>query len=74
MNTILISFLFFLSQIKPLHDSYQNEIATTLWEPLNMFWAECYEACKTASQKRAALQLESRRRFQVNYFSYIHIT
>ncbi|XP_037907722.1 neurobeachin-like protein 1 isoform X2 [Hermetia illucens] len=55
---------FIEKKIKPLHDSYQNEIATTLWEPLNMFWAECYEACKTASQKRAALQLESRRRFQ----------
>lgn len=37
-----------------------------LWEPLNRFWAESYEACKASSQKRAKYLLESRRKFQVS--------
>lgn len=36
-----------------------------LWEPLNTFWAESYEACKASSQKRAKYLMESRRKFQV---------
>jgi Domain of unknown function (DUF4800) len=39
-------------------------VSKTLREPLDTFWAECYEACKKASQHRAKLQMESRRRFQ----------
>lgn len=53
-----------LLQIKPLHDGYQSEVSSTLWEPLNTFWAECYEACKASSQKRAKQLMESRRKFQ----------
>lgn len=56
---------FYCSQIKPLHDAYQNEVSATLWEPLNTFWAECYEACKSSSQRRAIQLMESRRKFQV---------
>lgn len=51
-------------QIKPLHDSYQKDVTTILWEPLNIFWAECYEACKLSTQNRSKHQMESRRRFQ----------
>ncbi|EAA07301.3 AGAP003386-PA [Anopheles gambiae str. PEST] len=50
--------------IKPLYTSYQKDLSITLWEPLNTFWAECYESCKLSSQRRAKLQMESRRKFQ----------
>lgn len=56
--------LIFSTQVKPLHDAYQSEVSSTLWEPLNTFWAECYEACKGSSQKRAKQLMESRRKFQ----------
>ncbi|XP_055544656.1 neurobeachin-like protein 1 isoform X1 [Wyeomyia smithii] len=51
-------------KIKPLYVSYQKDLSNTLWEPLNTFWAECYESCKFSSQRRAKLQMESRRKFQ----------
>nr|XP_040227141.2 neurobeachin-like protein 1 isoform X2 [Anopheles coluzzii] len=51
-------------KIKPLYTSYQKDLSITLWEPLNTFWAECYESCKLSSQRRAKLQMESRRKFQ----------
>ncbi|EDS42117.1 conserved hypothetical protein [Culex quinquefasciatus] len=50
--------------IKPLYTSYQKDLSNSLWEPLNTFWAECYESCKFSSQRRAKLQMESRRKFQ----------
>ncbi|KAJ6636555.1 Neurobeachin-like protein 2 [Pseudolycoriella hygida] len=53
-----------VERIKPLHEGYQSEVSATLWEPLNTFWAECYEACKASSQKRAKQLMESRRKFQ----------
>uniref|UniRef100_A0A182W0M3 Uncharacterized protein n=1 Tax=Anopheles minimus TaxID=112268 RepID=A0A182W0M3_9DIPT len=53
-----------LAKIKPLYTSYQKDLSNTLWEPLNTFWAECYESCKLSSQRRAKLQMESRRKFQ----------
>ncbi|XP_055373526.1 neurobeachin-like protein 1 isoform X2 [Condylostylus longicornis] len=51
-------------KIKPLYDVYQKETEATLWEPINRFWAECYEACKAASKKRGNIQYESRKIFQ----------
>ena len=30
---------------------------------MNTFWAECFEACKTTSNKRKDLQMESRKKF-----------
>uniref|UniRef100_A0A182FQT6 Uncharacterized protein n=1 Tax=Anopheles albimanus TaxID=7167 RepID=A0A182FQT6_ANOAL len=53
-----------LIDIKPLFSAYQKDLSNTLWEPLNTFWAECYESCKLSSQRRAKLQMESRRKFQ----------
>ncbi|KPU78624.1 uncharacterized protein Dana_GF10562, isoform B [Drosophila ananassae] len=50
--------------IKPLYDRYQRDIELHLWEPINRFWAECYEACKAASKQRATHQAENRRLFQ----------
>lgn len=58
-------FSFITFQLKPLYDSYQNDVNTIISEPLNTFWAECYESCKLSSQKRAKLLTDSRRRFQV---------
>uniref|UniRef100_A0AAG5CUG9 DUF4704 domain-containing protein n=1 Tax=Anopheles atroparvus TaxID=41427 RepID=A0AAG5CUG9_ANOAO len=55
---------FIEKKIKPLYTSYQKDLSNTLWEPLNTFWAECYESCKLSSQRRAKLQMESRRKFQ----------
>ncbi|KAL5292423.1 NBEAL1 family protein [Megaselia abdita] len=55
---------FIEKMIKPLHDNFQRETETTLWEPINRFWAECYEACKVSSVKRATFQSENRRLFQ----------
>ncbi|XP_055608825.1 neurobeachin-like protein 1 isoform X2 [Uranotaenia lowii] len=55
---------FIEKKIKPLYTSYQKDLSNTLWEPLNTFWAECYESCKFSSQRRAKLQMESRRKFQ----------
>ncbi|XP_058454329.1 neurobeachin-like protein 1 isoform X1 [Malaya genurostris] len=55
---------FIEKKIKPLYTSYQRDLSNTLWEPLNTFWAECYESCKFSSQRRAKLQMESRRKFQ----------
>ncbi|XP_053953173.1 neurobeachin-like protein 1 isoform X1 [Anastrepha ludens] len=49
--------------VKPLHDVYQREIELTLWEPINRYWAECYEACKAASKRRCTYQAENRRIF-----------
>ncbi|XP_039966909.1 neurobeachin-like protein 1 isoform X2 [Bactrocera tryoni] len=49
--------------VKPLHDVYQREIELNLWEPINRYWAECYEACKAASKKRGTYQAENRRIF-----------
>lgn len=62
---ILLFFSFYL-QIKPLHDTYLNEVSSMIWEQLNRFWAESYEACKASSQKRAKNLMESRRKFQVS--------
>nr|NP_647869.3 uncharacterized protein Dmel_CG43367, isoform D [Drosophila melanogaster]AAF47858.3 uncharacterized protein Dmel_CG43367, isoform D [Drosophila melanogaster] len=50
--------------VKPLYDRYQRDIELHLWEPINRFWAECYEACKAASKQRATNQAENRRLFQ----------
>ncbi|XP_052847786.1 neurobeachin-like protein 1 isoform X3 [Drosophila gunungcola] len=50
--------------VKPLYDRYQRDIELHLWEPINRFWAECYEACKAASKQRASNQAENRRLFQ----------
>ncbi|XP_016965491.1 neurobeachin-like protein 1 isoform X2 [Drosophila biarmipes] len=50
--------------VKPMYDRYQRDIELHLWEPINRFWAECYEACKAASKQRAANQAENRRLFQ----------
>ncbi|XP_011184852.2 neurobeachin-like protein 1 isoform X2 [Zeugodacus cucurbitae] len=49
--------------VKPLHDVYQREIELNLWEPINRYWAECYEACKAASKRRGTYQAENRRIF-----------
>ncbi|KXJ70449.1 hypothetical protein RP20_CCG023574 [Aedes albopictus] len=51
-------------QIKPLYSTYQKDLSNSLWEPLNTFWAECYESCKISSYRRAKLQMDSRRKFQ----------
>lgn len=64
--SILISFP---PQIKPLHDEYINEVSQMIWEQLNRFWAESYEACKASSQKRTKNLMESRRKFQVSIFN-----
>lgn len=61
------------SQIKPLHDEYENEVRSMIWEQLNRFWAESYEACKASSQKRNMNLMESRRKFQVCYTFSIFI-
>ncbi|XP_034121153.1 neurobeachin-like protein 1 isoform X2 [Drosophila guanche] len=50
--------------VKPLYDRYQRDIELHLWEPINRFWAECYEACKAASKQRATYQTDNRRLFQ----------
>ncbi|EDW93372.2 neurobeachin-like protein 1 isoform X3 [Drosophila yakuba] len=50
--------------VKPLYDRYQRDIELHLWEPINRFWAECYESCKAASKQRATNQAENRRLFQ----------
>lgn len=60
---------FLLLQIKPLYSTYQKDLSNSLWEPLNTFWAECYESCKFSSQRRAKLQMESRRKFQVSHYA-----
>lgn len=52
-------------QIKPLHDAYQKEIEKQLWEPLNVFWAECYEKSKKISVACVDIEMESRQKFQV---------
>lgn len=52
-------------QIKPLHDAYQKEIEKQLWEPLNTFWAECYEKSKKISAACLDIEMESRQKFQV---------
>lgn len=56
---------FSFEQIKPMHDAYLNEVSSMIWEQLNRFWAESYEACKASSQKRNMHLMESRRKFQV---------
>lgn len=73
----LSQFFIFLSQIKPLHEKYINEVSSMIWEQLNRFWAESYEACKSSSQKRNKNLMESRRKFQVGthiFFSNIDPT
>lgn len=50
-----------------------NDVSSMIWEQLNRFWAESYEACKASSQKRAKFSMESRRKFQVSYFCTIPI-
>ncbi|KNC29634.1 hypothetical protein FF38_00632 [Lucilia cuprina] len=50
--------------VQPLYDSYQREVEINLWEPINRYWAECYEACKIASKKRSTFQSENRTLFQ----------
>ncbi|XP_073843399.1 neurobeachin-like protein 1 isoform X2 [Musca autumnalis] len=50
--------------IQPLYDSYQRDVEINLWEPINRYWAECYEACKVASKKRSTFQAENRTLFQ----------
>uniref|UniRef100_A0A1A9UG56 Uncharacterized protein n=1 Tax=Glossina austeni TaxID=7395 RepID=A0A1A9UG56_GLOAU len=51
-------------QVQPLYDVYQREVELNLWEPINRYWAECYEACKIASKKRGTLQADNRALFQ----------
>ena len=53
--------------MQPLYDAYQREVEINLWEPINRYWAECYEACKVASKKRSTFQAENRTLFQVKY-------
>lgn len=55
----------FFFKVQPLYDSYQREVEINLWEPINRYWAECYEACKMASKKRSTFQTENRTVFQV---------
>ncbi|XP_059607349.1 neurobeachin-like protein 1 [Phlebotomus argentipes] len=55
---------FIKKRIEPLHDAYQKEIEVTLCEPLNTFWAECYESCKTTGKLCKEIEMESRTRFQ----------
>uniref|UniRef100_A0A1A9WLJ9 Uncharacterized protein n=1 Tax=Glossina brevipalpis TaxID=37001 RepID=A0A1A9WLJ9_9MUSC len=50
--------------VQPLYDVYQREVELNLWEPINRYWAECYEACKIASKKRGTLQADNRALFQ----------
>ncbi|KAM7358806.1 neurobeachin-like protein 1 isoform 2-T3 [Cochliomyia hominivorax] len=50
--------------VQPLYDNYQREVEINLWEPINRYWAECYEACKFASKKRCTFQSENRTQFQ----------
>uniref|UniRef100_A0A1B0AQU5 Uncharacterized protein n=1 Tax=Glossina palpalis gambiensis TaxID=67801 RepID=A0A1B0AQU5_9MUSC len=51
-------------KVQPLYDVYQREVELNLWEPINRYWAECYEACKVASKKRGTLQADNRALFQ----------
>ncbi|KAI8117003.1 Eukaryotic initiation factor 4A [Lucilia cuprina] len=53
-----------IQRVQPLYDSYQREVEINLWEPINRYWAECYEACKIASKKRSTFQSENRTLFQ----------
>lgn len=46
-----------------MYQAYEKDVNDTLTEPLNTFWAECFEACKETSNKRVGLQMESRRKF-----------
>uniref|UniRef100_A0A6B2EDM8 Putative lysosomal trafficking regulator lyst n=1 Tax=Phlebotomus kandelakii TaxID=1109342 RepID=A0A6B2EDM8_9DIPT len=55
---------FIRKRIEPLHDAYQKEIDATLCEPLNTFWAECYESCKTTGKLCKKIEMESRTKFQ----------
>ncbi|XP_055695703.1 neurobeachin-like protein 1 [Lutzomyia longipalpis] len=55
---------FIKKRIKPLHDAYQKEIEVTLCEPLNTFWAECYESCKRTGKLCKEIEMESRTKFQ----------
>ncbi|GAB0094775.1 AGAP003386-PA [Sergentomyia squamirostris] len=54
----------FPTLIQPLHDAYQKEIEVSLCEPLNTFWAECYESCKTTGKLCKEIEMESRTKFQ----------
>lgn len=66
MKTRIIFILSYI-QVQPLYDVYQREVELNLWEPINRYWAECYEACKIASKKRGTLQADNRALFQVKY-------
>lgn len=60
--------VFLLLQIRPQYELYRRDTETSLGEPLNTFWAECYEAGKAAAGARARAQQDSRARFQVIIF------
>lgn len=67
VNNLKLMLLFFLHfKVQPLYDNYQREVEINLWEPINRYWAECYEACKMASKKRNTFQTENRTLFQVS--------
>jgi hypothetical protein len=52
-------------QVKPLHDAYQATLDAQLTEPMNVFWAECYESSKAAVHRRNRETGDSKQRFQV---------
>jgi hypothetical protein len=52
-------------QVKPLQDAYQAALDSQLMEPMNVFWAECYESSKTAVHRRNREMGDSKLRFQV---------
>uniref|UniRef100_A0A336KCC2 CSON006833 protein n=1 Tax=Culicoides sonorensis TaxID=179676 RepID=A0A336KCC2_CULSO len=54
---------FIEKKIKPYYLAYDKDVTDTLSEPLNTFWAECFETCKETSNKRVNMQMESRRKF-----------
>lgn len=49
-----------------MYDTYTAELASQLTESMNVFWAECYEACQLAVAKRNREVAESKLRFQVS--------
>ncbi|XP_069696226.1 neurobeachin-like protein 1 isoform X2 [Periplaneta americana] len=55
---------FMEKKVRPLHDTYQAALSGQLTESMNVFWAECYEASKTAVHRRNREVGESKLRFQ----------
>ncbi|XP_063708929.1 neurobeachin-like protein 1 [Culicoides brevitarsis] len=55
--------MFIDKKIKPLNLTYEMDIKENVSEPLNIFWAECFETCKEISNKRVNMQMDSRRKF-----------